>query len=542
MRLKDMAVGKRSGIGFGIITILMVAIDIFAVSGLSMLNNEVENIVNDKLPKVVMSKHIIDNANVNARALRNMVIYIDDHEAVKSELKRVYDARVLMTKDIEKMDQLIKDTEGSALLKKLKDAVPSYLSEQDKMINLIEAGQSEDAKKSLLTTMRVAQAAYIEAADSLIGHQEKLMEKSLKDAGERYMISRNAIILLVLLALVFAVAINYLVTNSITEPLAKAVSIANSLSEGDLTVKIEFTRKDEAGLLLSAMQNMVKSLRSMTGKIGKSSSTIASSSEELSVTVEEITRRVNEQANKANQVATASTEMSQTVLDIAKNASNIAASSNDTLNVAHDGKGVVTKTVDEVQEISRTVSESSQLITSLGERSKQIGEIIDVIKDIADQTNLLALNAAIEAARAGEQGRGFAVVADEVRKLAERTSKATTEISGMIQGIQGETDQAVSAMENTLKRVELGARLSTEAGDALQKIVESVNGLQAMVQQIASATEEMSTVSETISSDIEVIASVSQETSLSAAHIKQASKDLSKVSMELKTEVQKFKL
>jgi len=542
MRFKDIAIGKRSGLGFGIITVLMLVVGIFAFSGLSMLNSEVESIVNDRLPKVVMSKHIIDNANINARALRNMVIYIDDHETVQAELKRVYDARALMTNDIEKMDQLIKDSEGSVFLKKLKDAVPDYLAEQDKFIKLIQAGSVAEAKKSLLTTMRAAQANYIEAADGLIAHQEKIMEKSGKDAAEKYKTSRNFIIGLLLISLVFAVATNYLITHSITEPLDRAVRIANSLAEGDLTVKIEFTRKDEAGRLLSAMQNMVKSLRSMTGKISSSSSIIASSSEELSATVEQITKRVDEQAGKASQVATASTEMSQTVMDIAKNASNIAASSNDALKVAHEGKGIVNQTVDEVQEISRTVSESSQLIISLGERSKQIGEIIDVIKDIADQTNLLALNAAIEAARAGEQGRGFAVVADEVRKLAERTSKATTEISGMIQGIQGETAKAVSAMGNSLKRVELGARLSSQAGDALQGIVESVNGLQAMVQQIASATDEMSTVSENISSDIEVIASVSQETSTSATQIQQASLALSKVSMELKTEVDKFKL
>ncbi len=542
MRFRDIAVGQRLGAGFSILMGLMLGIGIFGLTGLSMLNNSLESIVNARFPKIVMSKNIIDNANITARALRNMMIFINDPETVRAEHKRINDARVLMTRDIEKMGQIIKDTEGSVLLKKLKDAAPGYLSEQDKWIQLIETGQSEEAKKSLLTTMRASQSAYIDAADSLIAHQEKLMETSLKEAGERHRMSRNIIILLLLVALVFAVAIHFLVTNNITEPLARAVSIANSLSEGDLTVKIEVDRKDEAGRLLSAMQDMFKNLRSMTGKISGSSGAIASSCEELSVTVEQIAKRVNEQANKANQVATASTEMSQTVLDIAKNASNIAVSSNDTLNVAHDGKGIVTKTVDEVQEISRTVSESSQLITSLGERSKQIGEIIDVIKDIADQTNLLALNAAIEAARAGEQGRGFAVVADEVRKLAERTSKATTEISGMIQGIQGETNQAVSAMENSLKRVELGARLSTQAGDALQKIVESVNGLQAMVQQIASATEEMSTVSESISSDIEVIASVSQETSTSVTQIKQASLDLSKVSLELKTEVNKFRL
>ncbi len=542
MRFKDVSVGKRSGFGFGIITVLMILIGIFALTGLSMLNNEVETIVMDRLPKVVKSKDIIDNVNVNARALRNMILFADNTETVKDELKRIYAARVLMTGDVEKMGQLIKDAEGTVFLKKLKDTVPVYITEQDNCIKLIEAGNTEEAKKSLLTTMRAAQADYIKATDDLIAHQGKLMEQSGKDAGERYKTSRNFIIVLLIVALFFAVAINYLVSRSITEPLSRALSIANSLSEGDLTVKIEFTRKDEVGRLLSAMQNMVRSLRSMTSKISSSSSTIASSSEELSATVDEISTRVNEEANKANQVATESAEMSQTVLDIAKNASNIAISSNDTLKVAHEGKGIVTRTVDEVLEISRTVSESAHLITSLGERSKQIGEIINVIKDIADQTNLLALNAAIEAARAGEQGRGFAVVADEVRKLAERTSKATTEISGMIQGIQSETDQAVSAMGNSLKRVELGAKLSTEAGDALQRIVESVNGLQSMVQMIASATEEMSTVSESISSDIEVIASVSQQTGASATQIKQASLDLSKVSLELKNEVNKFKL
>jgi methyl-accepting chemotaxis protein len=164
-----------------------------------------------------------------------------------------------------------------------------------------------------------------------------------------------------------------------------------------------------------------------------------------------------------------------------------------------------------------------------------------VIKDIADQTNLLALNAAIEAARAGEQGRGFAVVADEVRKLAEKTSKATAEVGEMIGAIQDETSKAVQAMTESQTRVEKGVSLSAEAGDALHKILNSVQGLQSMVQQIASATEEMSTVSDTISSDIEIVASVSMETSNSAAEIKGASNNLAKLSSDLQEVTRKFK-
>ncbi|MBF0554424.1 MAG: methyl-accepting chemotaxis protein, partial [Nitrospirae bacterium] len=269
---------------------------------------------------------------------------------------------------------------------------------------------------------------------------------------------------------------------------------------------------------------------------------VASSSEELSATVTQITERVEEQASKANQVATASTQMSQTVLDIAKNSSDIASSSKDTLKTAEDGAAVVSQTVHEVQEISATVEDLATIMLALGERSKQIGEIVSVIKDIADQTNLLALNAAIEAARAGEQGRGFAVVADEVRKLAEKTAHSTSEIGEMINAIQAETEKAVVSMGEGTKKVKVGVELANQAGDGLRKIVDSVNGLQTMVQQIASATEEMSTVSEQISGDIEVIATVSRETSAGSCQIGQESTNLSKMATELRTDISYFRV
>jgi methyl-accepting chemotaxis protein len=198
--------------------------------------------------------------------------------------------------------------------------------------------------------------------------------------------------------------------------------------------------------------------------------------------------------------------------------------------------------VEKVNEIANSVSRSAELITSLGERSKQIGEIINVIKDIADQTNLLALNAAIEAARAGEQGRGFAVVADEVRKLAERTTKATSEIGGMIGTIQSEVDIAVNSMDEANKRVELGVQDVTKAGESLNKIVASVDSLQSMVQQIATATEEMSTVSETINCDIETIARVSQDTSSGSGQIAASASDLSRLSSDLQRVAGQFKM
>ncbi len=338
----------------------------------------------------------------------------------------------------------------------------------------------------------------------------------------------------------------FLISLIITRPLKASVIFANRMAEGDFTaVDLDVKSKDEAGTLAAAL-NKTKNdlshlLNTAMGSVASTATQVASASEELSATVREITRRLDEQAKKSTQVATAATEMSQTVVDIAKNASNIAMSAVDTLKIAETGERVVSQTVNEVQVISTTVSESASRITTLGERSKQIFEIVDVIKDIADQTNLLALNAAIEAARAGEQGRGFAVVADEVRKLAEKTSKATAEVGEMIGAIQDETNKAVQAMTESQTRVEKGVSLSAEAGDALHKILVSVQGLQSMVQQIASATEEMSTVSDTISSDIEVVANVSKETSSSAGEIEGASNNLARLSADLQEVTRKFK-
>jgi methyl-accepting chemotaxis protein len=341
-------------------------------------------------------------------------------------------------------------------------------------------------------------------------------------------------------------ALVLLISLIITRPLKASVIFANRMAEGDFTsADLDVKSRDEAGTLAAAL-NKTKNdlshlLNTAMGSVAGTATQVASASEELSTTVREITKRLDEQARKSTQVATAATEMSQTVVDIAKNASNIAMSAVDTLKIAETGERVVSQTVNEVQVISTTVSESASRITTLGERSKQIFEIVDVIKDIADQTNLLALNAAIEAARAGEQGRGFAVVADEVRKLAEKTSKATAEVGEMIGAIQDETSKAVQAMSESQTRVEKGVSLSAEAGDALHKILVSVQGLQSMVQQIASATEEMSTVSDTISSDIEIVASVSKETSSSASEIEGASNNLARLSADLQDVTKKFK-
>ncbi|MBF0537355.1 MAG: methyl-accepting chemotaxis protein [Nitrospirae bacterium] len=340
----------------------------------------------------------------------------------------------------------------------------------------------------------------------------------------------------------FILGFSLFVSRLNTLPIVRGMETMKEVAQGNLAIDIEVDSADEIGHLLLAIRDTVERLREMITMIKTSADSIATASEELSANSKQMSVGINEQATRSTQIATASTEMSQTASDIAQNTSFISESVETTARVAADGASIVNQSVDMVRAIAGTVQESSQFVTSLGERSMKIGDIINVIKDIADQTNLLALNAAIEAARAGEQGRGFAVVADEVRKLAERTSKATSEIGEMIGNIQHEVKATVNSMNDVTQKVETGVGHVTMAGDSLRDIVQNVKNLQGLVQSIATATEEMSSVSETIQKDIEAVANISNEASAGSDQIAQSSSDLAQLSVDLQQIIDQFKV
>lgn len=311
--------------------------------------------------------------------------------------------------------------------------------------------------------------------------------------------------------------------------------------EGDLTQRIEWNSSDELGELGRGFNNFIEKLQSTIKDVAGTAQQVAAASTQIAASAEEMATGLQQQEGQTTQVAAAVEEMNASVQEVAQKGQDAAGAAKASQDDACTGGQVVTQTVDEMRGIAQEVGRSAQAVASLGKKSEQIGQIIEVINDIAEQTNLLALNAAIEAARAGEHGRGFAVVADEVRKLAERTTKATEEVASSIKEIQADTSTAVKQMEAGSARVHKGVELANSAGDALGRITQSSQGLTGMVQSIAAAAEEQSSTSQQIAKNIAQINAVTRESADGAAQAAKAAALLSEQSERLQSLVRTFK-
>ncbi len=385
-----------------------------------------------------------------------------------------------------------------------------------------------------------------EAINSILGVSSaigNLVESKIKpelSASKRQMAASLAVMVIVI---ALGAASMFVLSRKVINPMRSLKDRMAAIEEsGDLTVKIETHSMDENGQMAATFNRMMDRFHGVVREIHASVDYLATSSGELSKAAGSIADGSEAQSSRAAQVSTASQEMSSTIAEITRSVAFAAEAAKAASTVAEKGGKIVVRTIESMDGISRTAKESSSIISGLGGRSQEIGTIITVIDDIADQTNLLALNAAIEAARAGEQGRGFAVVADEVRRLAEKTMKATKEIDAMIRSMQEETGRAIGSMENEVAAVAEGARLTEEAGASLNEILSRVEVVTSMIESVMVAIQQQNTATEQISSDMEGVSVVVGETSKNAGQIAGASKEIALLAANLKKTVEVFKV
>ena len=347
-----------------------------------------------------------------------------------------------------------------------------------------------------------------------------------------------------LLVAVFSLLLAYSVSRGITKTLGYVATNLDEMAsgDGDLTRRLKVERHDETGFLAASFNRFLDNMKEIIVRINENAVKVALSAEHLNSTSSHIATGTDKAATQSTSVAIACEEMAATSSEIAGNCVRTVEISNRATETAKNGSEIVSNAVQSIQRIAAKVQESSKTVESLGARSEQIGNIVGTIEDIADQTNLLALNAAIEAARAGEQGRGFAVVADEVRALAERTTKATREIGEMIKTIQQETRFAVSAMEEGVREVERGTEDAAHSGRALEEILVQVGDVTSQINQIATAAEQQTATTHEISNSMHQITEVVSDASHSSNETASAASELAGMADELKQIVAQFRM
>ncbi|MHC8392346.1 methyl-accepting chemotaxis protein [Pseudomonas sp. LB3P93] len=439
---------------------------------------------------------------------------------------------------LDAIDNALKNLEG----------LPSRLPEQH-IANLQQATDSLKAYRAAVSQFRDSQVASAAALKRMAEQGEILLDVSKKLTVSQTIVrdtdaahAKNLLLMATVLALAFGLLAAWAITRQIVIPLNQTLKVAERVAAGDLTQNLVSERRDELGQLQRAMQSMTLGLRELIGGISDGVTQIASAAEELSAVTEQTSAGVNSQKVETDQVATAMNEMTATVQEVARNAEEASEAAVAADQQAREGDKVVGEAIAQIERLALEVGNSTAAMGDLKRESDKIGSVLDVIKSVAQQTNLLALNAAIEAARAGEAGRGFAVVADEVRSLAQRTQKSTEEIEELIVGLQTGTQQVATIMDNSRSLTDSSVELTRRAGSSLESITRTVSAIQSMNQQIAAAAEQQTAVAEEINRSVLNVRDVSEQTSAASEETAASSIELARLGTHLQMLVGRFKV
>jgi len=541
MSLRALNIAPRSLLGFALIGLLMLCLGILSLSQMRSIREAGVKIETINVPSIKTLDELTA-LNLRMRTLAYRLLVNRDPVVQQDTLRLLDERNVQIDKARQAYQQLVEDPNEQVTFDRYGQLLNQYRQLESQIRAMSQAEQLE-ALRDLLNRDLLANSEQInEVMDALVLFNTEQTRKSNEQAASQYADAFTLVIVLLVAATALTLLCAWLLTRSIVTPINEALNAAEQIAEGDLTQTVHAEGTDEAARLLRAMAKMQNKLRDTLQLIAGSATQLASAAEELNCVTDESARGLQQQNNEIEQAATAVTEMTSAVEEVARNAVSTCEASSDATRSAGDGRDLVLETVGAIERMSGDVQATAQLIGNLAAQSRDIGKVLDVIRGLADQTNLLALNAAIEAARAGEAGRGFAVVADEVRALAHRTQQSTSEIERMIASIQGGTEQAVDSMRNSTERAESTLNIARGAGLALDNIASAVAQINERNLVIASAAEEQAQVAREVDRNLVNINDLSVQSATGAHQTSTASIELSRLALDLNGLVARFRV
>lgn len=511
---------------FIIVALLQVGSGTFGLSGIGKVNHEVDLIYDESLQPIEQMSQARNNFQTLSTKWRDINL-IDSPNDRASLLMDVNMLREEINYYFELYSNRPLTENQERLLESFHSNWEDYNTKYDESIQQIINGDG-DYKTYMGGDFNNLQVELLGIMNQLVNSDVKKAEKIKQKADGQYSLVKTFTITSMIITIIISIAFGFFISRIISRPLNRVVELVERVADGDLTETADIHTKDEAGVLAQSVNRMILNLRGIIQNILSAAENLSASSEQVSASTEEIASASANQANAAQTMNELFRELSDAINAVAQNTEQAADLSNETIQIARAGEKVVLSSVEGAHVVGEQMSR-------LQEDSGKIGEIIEVIDDIADQTNLLALNAAIEAARAGEQGRGFAVVADEVRKLAERSGEATKQITTIIKQMQEATSLSVQSVEE-------GVSLTKQSGESFESIIQMIHETGNKVTEIAGASEEQAAQSEEVLAFIESISAATEETTASSEETASTSQNLIDLAEELNASVAAFKL
>ncbi|WP_415775952.1 methyl-accepting chemotaxis protein [Shewanella oncorhynchi] len=541
--MNGLQIKQKMFIGILVPLLMLMTIGFLAINMMGKIESGVERIYGDRVVplddlKVIADKYAVDVIDAVNKANAGGFTASQAAEALDS-------AKSTITQHWQKYLATELTSEESRLVKQAEVLFSPANQQIDTLVSRLR-GLNGDVSSQLSANI----LPLYQVIDPISNQISELIALQIRVAGEEkdrvnaiYQSSITIFVALACAAMIISIVIGLWVNRSVMNPINDILSKLKLIhQDSDLTVKFTTFNHDELGQISTSLTQVIEHLRGILHSIAEAANTVNSSANELSSFTQATNKRMQQQQAETEQTATAMNEMTATVAEVAQSASAAADSAKDADTYAANGNNIVMQSISSMSQLSDQIQKTAQVIGFLSNESQNIGRVLDVIKSIAEQTNLLALNAAIEAARAGEQGRGFAVVADEVRTLAQRTQKSTQEIEAMIATLQQGVKEAVNAMEIGINQVDDANDKANQAGQALKEIVSSVDSITELNTHIATAAEEQSSVAESINRSIIAISDIAEHSTSSAAELSESVVNLTKLANSMRNQVSAFKL